>query len=72
MEATLVQGQAPPKAQAASAAAALGALGIVYGTIGSSPLYALRETIKAAAAGAPPQREAVLVSVSLIFWSPSL
>ena len=30
------------------AALALGALGVVYGDIGTSPLYALRETILAA------------------------
>ena len=30
------------------AAAALGALGVVYGDIGTSPLYALREATKAA------------------------
>ncbi len=69
MEATMVQGEAPATSRAVSAAAALGALGIVYGDIGTSPLYALRETIKAAAADGPPQREAVLGSVSLILWS---
>jgi len=69
MEATMVRGQAPGNGHAVFAAAALGALGIVYGDIGTSPLYALRETIKASAAGGPPAREAVLGSVSLILWS---
>ena len=32
-------------------ALALGALGVVYGDIGTSPLYALRETINAAMSG---------------------
>jgi KUP system potassium uptake protein len=47
----------------------LGALGIVYGDIGTSPLYAFREAIKAASAGASPTPEAVLGAVSLIAWS---
>jgi K+ potassium transporter len=33
------------------ATATLGALGIVYGDIGTSPLYALKEAVKAATAG---------------------
>ena len=36
-------------------AAAVGALGIVYGDIGTSPLYALKEAVKAAM-GARPSR----------------
>ncbi|MGH1574180.1 potassium transporter Kup [Methylobacterium sp. P31] len=65
----LVRGQVHTRAHAASIALSLSALGIVYGDIGTSPLYALRETIKAAAAGGPLQRDAVLGSVSLILWS---
>ena len=34
------------------AALALGALGVVYGDIGTSPLYALRETVLAATGAA--------------------
>jgi KUP system potassium uptake protein len=49
--------------------ATLGALGIVYGDIGTSPLYAFREAIKAASAGGAPTPEAVLGAVSLIAWS---
>jgi KUP system potassium uptake protein len=47
----------------------LGALGIVYGDIGTSPLYAFREAIKAASAGGSPSPEVVLGVVSLIIWS---
>ena len=47
-------------------AATLGALGVVYGDIGTSPLYALREATAAAGGPAP---EAVIGVVSLIFWS---
>jgi KUP system potassium uptake protein len=46
--------------------ATLGALGVVYGDIGTSPLYALRE---ATAAAGGPTVEAVLGVVSLIFCS---
>ena len=35
-------------------AATLGALGIVYGDIGTSPLYAFRAAIKAASVDGPP------------------
>jgi KUP system potassium uptake protein len=49
--------------------ATLGALGIVYGDIGTSPLYAFREAIKAASAGGVPMPNAVLGAASLIAWS---
>jgi KUP system potassium uptake protein len=46
----------------------LGALGVVFGDIGTSPLYAMRES--ALAAGGPlPGHAAVLGALSLIFWS---
>jgi KUP system potassium uptake protein len=50
-------------------AATLGALGVVYGDIGTSPLYALREATKAASGEGMPTPEAVLGTVSLITWS---
>ncbi|MBA2657703.1 MAG: KUP/HAK/KT family potassium transporter [Tatlockia sp.] len=43
----------------------LGALGIVFGDIGTSPLYALRETL----GNFPINRVDVLGVLSLIFWS---
>ena len=46
----------------------LGALGVVYGDIGTSPLYALRECF-AGAHPMPPTRDNVLGILSLIFWS---
>jgi KUP system potassium uptake protein len=50
--------------------ATLGALGVVYGDIGTSPLYALKEAAKAAVAhGGPLSSEAILGVVSLIFWA---
>ena len=51
------------------AAATLCALGVVYGDIGTSPLYALREAAKAATHGGPLTNEAVLGVVSLILWA---
>jgi KUP system potassium uptake protein len=62
-------GEAQLPARTASVALSLGALGIVYGDIGTSPLYALKETVKVAAAGGTLQHDAVLGSVSLILWS---
>jgi KUP system potassium uptake protein len=50
-------------------AVTIGALGIVYGDIGTSPLYALKQAVKAASAGGPPTPQSVLGVVSLILWS---
>ncbi len=47
----------------------MGALGVVYGDIGTSPLYALKEAAKAAAQGAPVTHDAVLGVASLILWA---
>jgi len=47
------------------AALSLGALGVVYGDIGTSPLYAIRECFVHAA----PQVESIFGVISLIFWS---
>ena len=48
----------------------IGAVGVVYGDIGTSPLYAFREAMLAAGAttsGAP--RDTVLGLLSLILWA---
>jgi KUP system potassium uptake protein len=50
-------------------AATLGALGIVYGDIGTSPLYALKEAARSAAHGGPLTSDATLGVVSLILWA---
>src|ERR1700752_3207955 len=49
--------------------ATLGALGVVYGDIGTSPLYALKEAAKAAAHGGAIIPGAILGVVSLILWA---
>jgi KUP system potassium uptake protein len=48
----------------------LGAIGVVYGDIGTSPLYAVRESVTAAVgAGNAASESAVLGILSLIAWS---
>ena len=47
----------------------LGALGVVYGDIGTSPLYALKEAAKAAAHGGELTHNAIFGVVSLILWA---
>ena len=42
---------------------------MVYGDIGTSPLYAFREAVVAAQAGGPVTRDIVLGVLSLIVWS---
>jgi KUP system potassium uptake protein len=53
---------------AALAGLALGALGVVYGDIGTSPLYALRECF-AGSHSVAPTPENVLGVLSLVFWA---
>ena len=52
-------------------ALALGALGVVYGDIGTSPLYALRECVNTGVGGhgVPPTPENVLGLLSLVVWA---
>src|SRR5215207_4415847 len=47
----------------------LGSVGIVYGDIGTSPLYALKESLTAAAGGGQFTREMVLGVMSLMLWA---
>jgi KUP system potassium uptake protein len=48
----------------------LGSIGVVYGDIGTSPLYAVRESVTAAVgSGNPATEEAVLGILSLIVWA---
>ena len=57
---------APPKLLAL----ALGSVGVVYGDIGTSPLYAFREAVIAASGGTNVvSREVVLGVLSLILWA---
>ena len=59
--------QAPPKdAPSGILALSLGSVGVVYGDIGTSPLYAFREAV---AAAGPVTRDTVLGVLSLILWA---
>jgi KUP system potassium uptake protein len=56
---------APPR----SLPLTLGAIGVVYGDIGTSPIYAFREAVVAAAGEAVVTPDTVLGILSLILWS---
>ena len=67
MNQTLQTDLAPPHAaRKLPAVAVLTALGVVYGDIGTSPLYGLKQAIDA---GGGPAPETVMGVVSLIFWA---
>lgn len=50
-------------------ALALGCVGVAYGDIGTSPLYALREAVTATRDSGIASREAVLGVLSLLLWA---
>ncbi|WP_420962772.1 potassium transporter Kup [Brucella sp. IR073] len=50
----------------------LGALGVVYGDIGTSPIYAFREGLHAASGDGSLMRLEILGVISLIFWALTL
>ena len=47
----------------------LGGIGVVFGDIGTSPLYAFREAVSHASNGLPVSRAVVLGVLSLILWA---
>jgi KUP system potassium uptake protein len=57
------------KSSALPVTATVGALGVVYGDIGTSPLYALKEAAKAAAHGGALTHDGILGVASLILWA---
>src|SRR5215217_3760330 len=62
-------------AHPAGAALLLGALGVVFGDIGTSPIYAFRETLRAAGAegdAVAASSQTVFGVLSLIFWAVTL
>jgi len=70
VETTAVDGRGEAHSTASFKALMLGSIGVVYGDIGTSPLYALREAVLAAGgtvAAINPQ--AVLGVLSLILWA---
>jgi KUP system potassium uptake protein len=60
---------AAPQDRSSPWALALGSVGVVYGDIGTSPLYAFREAVIAAGHSGPITRENVLGVLSLILWA---
>jgi KUP system potassium uptake protein len=58
------------KTPAALAALTLGALGVVYGDIGTSPLYALKEVFHGGHVATTPDN--ILGVLSLIFWTMTI
>ncbi len=61
-----IQGAAV-KSPPLKASTVVGAVGVVYGDIGTSPLYALEASLKAA--GHMPPEQALLGVLALMFWS---
>src|SRR4051812_38751505 len=63
----------PPEAESHSSgsiwALTLGSVGVVYGDIGTSPLYAFRVAVMAAAESGPVTRDTVLGVLSMIVWA---
>src|SRR5437763_13846486 len=60
---------APAHAPASVWALTLGSVGVVYGDIGTSPLYAFREAAVAASESGPITRGAVLGVLCMILWA---
>jgi KUP system potassium uptake protein len=58
--------------QLGGAALTLGALGVVFGDIGTSPLYALQTVFSADGAAVKPTETDVYGVISLVFWSITL
>src|SRR6516164_4901218 len=69
-EPTAVNGHVETHSTAGFKALLIGCIGVVYGDIGTSPLYALREAVVAASGtSGVAEPEAVLGVVSLILWA---
>ena len=65
-----IAGQVPPRPRNSFWLLTLGSIGVVYGDIGTSPLYALREAVVAAVGpNGEPIPDAVLGVLSLILWA---
>src|SRR5437868_15022711 len=63
------EAKAHPQASNRFWALALGSVGVVYGDIGTSPLYAFREAALSAAADGTLEQSEVLGVLSLILWA---
>ena len=68
-ETAAANGHADTHSTVGFAALMIGSIGVVYGDIGTSPLYAFREAVNAASAGGETTTHAVLGVISLILWA---
>src|ERR1700739_4579458 len=68
-ETRVANGHADAHSTAGFAALTLGSIGVVYGDIGTSPLYALRGAVWAPSAGGEATPAAVMGVTSLILWA---
>ena len=69
-DARAAKGHGEAHSTASIAGLMLGSIGVVYGDIGTSPLYAFREAVVAATAGSEAvSAQAVLGVLSLILWA---
>lgn len=64
--------QDPDSTHSSTRLLVLGALGVVYGDIGTSPIYAFREALHISSGGGMASRDAVLGVLSLIVWALTL
>jgi KUP system potassium uptake protein len=62
-----MQGESPVEFRRRLRTLALGAVGVVFGDIGTSPLYTMKETL--GTHGMTPTEPAVLGVLSLVFWA---
>lgn len=69
---TPVSAHTPPAGSAHLWRLTLGAIGVVYGDIGTSPIYAFRESLHALGGTGAPVLSDVLGVISLILWSLTL
>ncbi|MDU6747988.1 MAG: KUP/HAK/KT family potassium transporter, partial [Bradyrhizobium sp.] len=68
-EAPATNGHGDAHSTASFTALTLGSIGVVYGDIGTSPLYALREAVTAASSSGEAAPHAVIGVISLILWA---
>jgi KUP system potassium uptake protein len=69
LSATSTEAQVEAPVRTGFWALTLGSIGVVFGDIGTSPLYAFREAVAGAAQGQPLTRAIVLGVLSLILWA---
>jgi KUP system potassium uptake protein len=68
-ETAVANGHGDAHSTASFGALTLGSIGVVYGDIGTSPLYALREAVVAASNGGESTVQGVMGVLSLILWA---